>query len=87
MWKLAWARRRGWRVTRSAVVGLLTMAAMVALPLVVLAQTPSAELNALSLSSGTLRPTFAAATTEYQAAVKYSVSQATVTATAAAGVG
>ena len=83
-WNRAWAGRLGWRVTVSAVAILLTMAAMVALPLVVLAQTPSAELTGLSLSSGTLRPTFAAATTEYRAAVKYSVSQVTVTAMAAA---
>ena len=40
----------------------------------------------LSLSSGTLRPTFAATTTEYRAAVKHNVSQITVTATAASGI-
>ena len=79
------ALRLGWRVTLSAVAVLLTVAALVALPPVALAQTPSAELSALSLSSGTLRPTFAAATTEYRAAVKYNVSQITVTATAASG--
>ena len=44
----------------SVVVAFLTMVAMVALPPVVLAQTPSAELTGLSLSSGTLRPTSAA---------------------------
>ena len=43
-------------------------------------------LSALSLSSGTLRPTFAPTTTEYRAAVQYHVSQVTVTATAASGV-
>ena len=50
------------------------------------AQTPPAELSALSLSSGTLRPTFAAATTEYRAAVHHNVTQITVTAAAASGV-
>ena len=79
------ALRLGWRVTLSAVAVLLTMAALVALPPVALAQTPSAELSVLSLSSGTLRPTFATTTTDYRAAVNYSVRQITVTATAASG--
>ena len=85
---LAFAVRRfGSRLTLSAVAGLLVVAALVALPLVALAQTPpSAELSALSLSSGTLRPTFAPTTTEYRAAVKHNVDQITVTATAAGGV-
>ena len=38
------------------------------------------------MSSGTLRPTFAADTTKYRAAVQYNVRQITVTATAATGV-
>ena len=38
------------------------------------------------MSSGTLRPTFAATTYEYRAAVQYNVRQITVTATAATGV-
>ena len=80
------ARMLGWRVTLSAVEVLFVVAAMVALPLVLLAQTPSAELSGLGLSSGTLRPTFDAATTEYRAAVKYGVSQITVAPAAAVGV-
>ena len=78
------ARRLGSRLTISAVAGLLIVVATVALPLVVLAQ--DATLSALSMSSGTLRPTFAATTTEYRAAVQYNVSRVTVTATAATGV-
>ena len=78
------ARRLGSRLTISAVAGLLIVVATVALPLVVLAQ--DATLSALSMSSGTLRPTFAADTTEYRAAVQYNVSRVTVTATAATGV-
>ena len=78
------ARRLGSRLTISAVAGLLIVVATVALPLVVLAQ--DATLSTLSLSSGTLRPTFAADTTEYRAAVQYNVSRITVTATAATGV-
>ena len=78
------ARRLGSRLTISAVAGLLIVVATVALPLVVLAQ--DATLSTLSLSSGTLRPTFAATTTEYRAAVQYNVSRITVTATAATGV-
>ena len=38
------------------------------------------------MSSGTLRPTFAATTYEYRAAVQYNVRRVTVTATAATGV-
>ena len=61
----AWsARRPGWRVTPSAVAALNAVAPMVAMPPVALAQTSSAELTPLRLSSGTLRPTFAAAATE-----------------------
>ena len=61
----AWsARRPGWRVTPSAAAALNAVAAMVAMPPVALAQTSSAELTPLSLSSGTRRPTFAAAATE-----------------------
>ena len=78
------ARRPGWRVTLSAVAVLFTMAALVTLPTVALAQT-HAELSGLSLSSGTLRPTFAATTTEYRAAVKHGVNHITVTPTAATG--
>ena len=78
------ARRLGSRLTISFVAGLLIVVATVALPLVVLAQ--DATLSALSMSSGTLRPTFAATTYEYRAAVQYNVSQTTVTATAATGV-
>ena len=77
------ARRLGSRLTIYAVAGLLIVVATVALPLVVLAQDTT--LSTLSLSSGTLRPTFAATTTEYRAAVQYNVSQTTVTATAATG--
>ena len=80
------ARRLGSRLTISAVAGLLIVVATVALPLVLLAQAPDATLSALSMSSGTLRPTFAATTTEYRAAVQYNVSRITVTATAATGV-
>ena len=80
------ARRLGSRLTISAVAGLLIVVATVALPLIVLAQAPDATLSALSMSSGTLRPTFAATTTEYRAAVQYNVSRVTVTATAATGV-
>ena len=68
-----------------AVAGLLIVAVMLALPLVALAQMPDATLSALSLSSGALRPTFAASTTEYRAAVQYKVSQLTVTVTPATG--
>ena len=39
------------------------------------------------MSSGTLRPTFAATTTEYRAAVQYNVSRVTVTVTATAATG
>ena len=77
------ARRLGSRLTIYAVAGLLIVVATVALPLVVLAQDTT--LSTLSLSSGTLRPTFAATTTEYRAAVQYNVSQITVTLTAAPG--
>ena len=42
-----------------------------------------ATITTLSLSSGTLRPTFVATTKEYRAAVKYNISRITVTATAA----
>ena len=50
------------------------------------AQTPPpAELSTLSLSSGTLQPTFAPATTTYRAAVQHNITQVTVTATAASG--
>ena len=70
-----------------ALFGALILAVLYSVPAVPLqAQTPAAELSALSLSSGTLRPPFAAATTEYRAAVKHNVSQFTVTATAATGV-
>ena len=70
-----------------ALFGALILAVLFSLPVVPLqAQTPAAELSALSLSSGTLRPLFAATTTEYRAAVQYHVSQFTVTATAATGV-
>ena len=79
------ARRLGSRLTISAVAGLLIVVATVALPLVVLAQ--DATLSTLSLSSGTLRPTFAATTTEYRAAVQYNVSRVTVTVTATAATG
>ena len=68
-----------------AVAGLLIVAVMLALPLVALAQMPDATLSALSLSSGALRPTFAASTTEYRAAVQYNVSRLTVTVTPATG--
>ena len=50
------------------------------------AQTPPAELSTLSLSSGTLQPAFATATTTYRAAVQHKITQVTVTATAASGV-
>ena len=50
------------------------------------AQTPAAQLTGLSLSSGTLRPAFDPAVTEYRAAVKHNVMQITVTGTAASGV-
>ena len=56
------ARMPGWRITPAAAAALKAVAPMAALPLVALARTSRAELNALSLSSGTLRPTFAAAT-------------------------
>ena len=79
------ARRLGSRLMLPAVAGLLIVAVMLALPLVALAQMPDATLSALSLSSGALRPTFAASTTEYRAAVQYNVSQITVTATPATG--
>ena len=79
------ARRLGSRLTISAVAGLLIVVATVALPLVVLAQ--EATLSTLSMSSGTLRPTFAATTTEYRAAVQYNVSRVTVTVTATAATG
>ena len=79
------ARRLGSRLTISAVAGLLIVVATVALPLVVLAQ--DATLSTLSMSSGTLRPTFAATTTEYRAAVQYNVSRVTVTVTATAATG
>ena len=50
-----------------------------------------AALSALALEDNngaaiTLRPTFAATTTEYRAAFKHNVNRVTVTATAAAGV-
>ena len=57
-----------------ALFGALTHAALY--PPFVGAQT----LSTLSLTSGTLRPTFAANTTEYRAAVKHNDSQITVTA-------
>ena len=69
--------------TRGAFTALAALAALTLTAVLLQAQTPPAELSALSLSSGTLRPTFAAATTEYRAAVHYNVSQVTVTATAA----
>ena len=77
------ARRLGSRLTISAVAVLLIVVATVALPFVVRAQ--DATLSTLSLSSGTLRPTFTAATTEYRAAVQYNVSRITVTTTPAPG--
>ena len=48
--------------------------------------TTPAELSTLSLSSGTLQPAFALATTTYRAAVQHKITQVTVTATAASGV-
>ena len=61
----AWsARMPGWRITPAAAAALNAVAAMAAMPLVALAQTSSAELTPLRLSSGTLRPTFAAAATD-----------------------
>ena len=69
--------------TRGAFTALAALAALTLTAVLLQAQTPPDELSALSLSSGTLRPTFAAATTEYRAAVHYNVSQVTVTATAA----
>ena len=44
-----------------------------------------ATLSALTLSAGTLRPAFDAATTEYRAAVRHNVAQVTVFPTATAG--
>ena len=78
-------------VTRSRYRALLTLLGALVFTalysLVAGAQTPPpAELSALSLSDGTLRPAFAVATTEYRAAVKHNVSQITVTPMAAAGV-
>ena len=67
------ARRLGWRMTPSAAaaldtvvldaVALFTATPMAAMPLVAHARTPRAEFNALSVSSGARRPTFAAAAT------------------------
>ena len=48
-------------------------------------QQDDATLSALTLSDGTLRPAFDAATTEYRAAVKHNVEQITVTPAAASG--
>ena len=61
------ARKLGRRVTPSAAaaldtVALFTATPMAAMRLVALAQTPRTERNALRPSSGTRRPTFAAAT-------------------------
>ena len=61
-----------------ALFGALTYAALY--PPFVGAETQPDTLSTLSLTSGTLRPTFAAATTEYRAAVKHNDSQITVTA-------
>ena len=72
------ARRLGWRITLSAAAALNAVAAMAAMPPVAFARTSRAEHNALSLSSGTLRPTFAAGVTGYRAAAGYSVSRTTV---------
>ncbi len=93
-WGIARSALRGSRVSAPirqvpalVLTAALLLAAIAALPALPLqAQTPAAELSGLSLSSGTLRPTFAAATTEYRAAVNYSVNRITVTATAAIGV-
>ena len=46
---------------------------------------PQQQATGLTISSGTLRPEFDRATTEYRAAVKNNVGQVTVTATVAAG--
>ena len=73
--------------TRGAFTALAALVALTLTAVPLQAQTlPAAELSVLSLSSGTLRPTFAAATTEYRATVTYTVSQITVTATAASGI-
>ena len=81
------------RLSKYIVAGIMTVLVMALLltsqiqvPPPAEAQTPPADLITLSLSPGTLRPTFAAATTVYHTAVHHNVTQITVAATAASGV-
>ena len=78
--------RRRFPILLAAIAALLVFIAVDAVSRPVQAQTPAAELMGLSLDSGTLRPAFDSAVTEYRAAVKHNVSQITVTGTAATGV-
>ena len=80
------ADRRRFPVLLAVIAALLVFIAVDAVSSPVQAQTPAAELTGLSLSSGTLRPAFDPAVTEYRAAVKHIVMQITVTGTAAGGV-